>query len=291
MLKSRHFQPATAGLVAAVLGLGAAIAGVSSLRAAEQAPAQAAAPRPMVPMTAASILRDPATHIGLNVSMMAAVETILTKTAFVVDQDKSKTAEPLLVIAPALTAAPDLNAYVTVQGEVLKFDPAEIAKRAKGYTLDLSPDQIAKFTGKPVILATAVITPGLTDLAKKPIRPMTPDEVTFSGYMKAINTSLPAVRASLEKPDAAELKTHVAALKQAFTDVEAFLKTKGPADAVKFASESLKAATAMEAALASGKIEDIKAPAGTIQGLCAQCHKPFRETMEDGTYRIRGSVR
>jgi hypothetical protein len=288
MLISGHFRPAAAGLVAAVLGLGVVITAVSSLRA-EQAPAQGAALRPMVPMTAASILRDPASHIGLNVSMMAAVETILTKTAFVVDQDKTKTGEPLLVLAPSLTTAPEPNTYVTVQGEVLKFDAAEIAKRAKGYAIDLSPDQIAKFTGKPVVLATAVITPGLTDLAKKPIRPMTPDEVTFSGYMKAINTALPAVRAGLEKPDAAELKGHIAALKQAFTDVEAFLKTKGPADAVKFASESLAQATAMESALASGKLEEIKGPAGTMQGLCAQCHKPFREQMEDGTYRIRGT--
>jgi hypothetical protein len=291
MLNSRHFRPATASLLAAALGLGAATATVSTPRAAAQAPAQAAAPRPMVPMTAASILRDPATHIGLNVSMMAAVETILTKTAFVVDQDKTKAAEPLLVLAPSLNAAPEPNTYVTVQGEVLKFDPAEIAKRAKGYTLDLSADQITRFTGKPVVLATAVITPGLTDLAKRPIRPMTPDEITFSGYMKAINTALPAVRAGLEKPDPAELKGHVAALKQAFTDVETFLKTKGPADAVKFASDSLAQATAMENALASGKLEEMKAPAGVIQGLCAQCHKPFREQMEDGTYRIRGSVR
>ena len=255
-----------------------------------QAP-QGAAPRPMVPMTAASILRDPASHIGMSVSMMASVEAILTKTAFVVDQDKAKSIEPLLVIAPALTEAPELNTHVTVQGEVFRFDPADIAKRAKDYTLDLPAEVVAKFTGKPAVLATAVITPALRDLAKKPIRPMTPDEVIFSGYMKAINTALPAVRSGLEKPDPETLKGHVASLKQAFTDVESFLKTKGPADAVKFASESLAAATAMEKSLASGKLEEIKASAGTIQGLCAQCHKPFRETMEDGTYRIRGSVR
>ncbi len=242
-------------------------------------------------MTAASILRDPASHLGMNVSMVAAVEAILTKTTFVVDQDKMKSIEPLLVIAPALTDAPELNAHLTIQGEVITFDPAEIAKRVKDYTLDLPADQIAKFSGKPAVLATAVVTQELRDLAKKPIRPMTPDEVTFSGYMKAINTALPAVRAGLEKPDPETLKGHVTSLKQAFTDVEAFFKTKGPADAVKFASESLAAATTMEKALATAKLEDIKAAATTMQGLCAQCHKPFREQMEDGTYRIRGSVR
>ena len=47
---------------------------------AQQAPAPAA--RPMVPVAASSVAAYPDTYLGENVSVMAAVEALLSKTAF-----------------------------------------------------------------------------------------------------------------------------------------------------------------------------------------------------------------
>ena len=269
--------------MAATLGLVAAI----GVRA--QAPAQPA-PRPMIPMTAASLVRDPAAHIGENVSLMASVDAVLSKLAFSIDQDKTaSTGQDVLVLVQTLSAVPELNTYVTVQGEVIRFDPAEVVKRNKNFVVDLSPELIEKYRGKPAILATAVITTGLVDLAKKPIPPMSPAELAFSKLMNAIQPALTAVRAGLEKPDAAQLAGQATVLKKSFAEVEAFFKSRGTVDAIGWAGESLKHAGTIEAGIAAAKWDDVKAAAGAMQQLCTQCHAQHRERMDDGTYRIRGS--
>ena len=89
----------------------------------------------MVPMTASTIVRNPAAHMGETVSMMAAVEAQLSKTVFTVDQDKTKTGQEVLIIAPNLQTPPEANVYVTIQGEVFAFDPAEVAKKARRLSL------------------------------------------------------------------------------------------------------------------------------------------------------------
>ena len=55
--------------------------------------------------------------------------------------------------------------------------------------------------GQPVVLATVVVTTALVDLAKRPIRPMTPEEITFATWMNAIN---PAFTGTAQRPRAAE---------------------------------------------------------------------------------------
>jgi len=274
---------AVAGLVA-----GALLAGSLALRA-QQPPPAPAAPRPMVPMAASSLLRNPDAHIGANVSLMASVETILSKSAFTVDQDRTKASEKdLLVIAPTLNASPDLNAYVTIQGEVVKFDPAEIAKRSKTYKLDLSLEQIAKYQGRPAIFATSVISPAMVDLAKRVLPPPTAAELEFRKAMLAINPTFTALRGGLETPNAAQLKEQVATLKKSFGDVEAFFKTRGTTDAAGWAGDAVKLTTTMEAAVAATKFDDVRTAAGSLQQLCAQCHGVHRERQDDGSFRIKG---
>ena len=244
--------------------------------------------KPLVPLTAGSILLNPAAHIGENASMMAAVEAVLSKTVFTVDQDKTKsTGHDVLVIAPTLTEAPALNTYVTVQGEIIKFDPDEVTRKARNYSLDMPADMIEKFRGKPAIVATAVITAALLDLAKKPIPPMTPDDVLLDGYMKSINPAFTALRAGIDKPDAAQIKEQVAAIKKGFSDVDNFFKVKGMADASQWAADGLKVATSMEQSAAAGKWEEIKTSAATLQQSCTACHGARRERMDDGTYRLK----
>ena len=244
--------------------------------------------KPLVPLTAASIVRDVQTYVGVNASMVAPVEAIISKTVFTVDQDRTKsTGQDVLVIAPAMTEPPALNSYVTVQGEVFKFSPEDVATRARGYTLDMPADAIDKFRGKPAIVATAVITSGLVDLAKKPIPPVTPDDVVLTGHMKAINSAFLAMRGGLDKPDAAQLKEQIAALKKGFTDTEAFFKTKAIADAAKWSSEALQMVSTMEQAAGASKWDDLKTPVGSLQQTCTACHTARRERMEDGTYRLK----
>jgi len=57
---------------------------------AQQGPPQGggAAARPLVPAAASSIAQSPETFYGENVSMSAAVEAVLSKTTFTVDQNK-----------------------------------------------------------------------------------------------------------------------------------------------------------------------------------------------------------
>lgn len=245
--------------------------------------------KPLVPMTASSLLRDPQSHIGENVSLMATVDAILSKTAFTLDQDASKhTGQEVLVLAPTLNAPPDLNGYVTVQGEVFRFDPAEVAKRNKSYTLDLPQDAIAKYQGKPVILATAVVNPKLVDLAKRVLPPITPAELEFRKAMLAINPTFTALRGGLDAPNAATVKEQVTILKTSFTAVEAYFRGKGTTEAAGYAGEAIKAVTTMEQGAATAKWEDVKAAAGTLQGMCATCHGAFRERQDDGSFRIKG---
>ena len=244
--------------------------------------------KPLVPMTASSLLRNPKALLGENVSLMATVDTILSKTAFTVDQDATKTAaQTLLVLAPNLTTAPDLNGYVTVQGEVLLFDQAEIARRNKAYTIDLPADVASKYQGQPVVLATAVVNTKLVDLARKPIVPMTPAELEFQKAMLAINPASAELRNLVAAPDAARIKEQTAILKKAFTEVEAFFKGKGTTEAAGWAAEAVKIVSNIEASAAAGKLEELKSAAPQLQALCAQCHGVYRERQDDGSFRIK----
>ena len=77
-------------------------------------------------------------------------------------------------------------------GQLIKFDEKEVAAKLKDYKIDLSPADIAKFKGKPVVLATAVINNAGIDIAKKPIPPMSADELTLQKIM----TKLPPAQAA-----------------------------------------------------------------------------------------------
>jgi hypothetical protein len=272
----------------------AVLVGAASLMAtslavlARQAPSAQSAPRPLVPMTASTLLRDPQAHIGANVSVMATVDAILTTTAFTVDQDRTKTGPALLVLAPTLTAAPGVNDYVTVVGDVVTFDPAEIAKRAKAYTIDLPPDLIAKYEGQPVVLATAVIDPKLTDLARRPPRPMTPAELAFQKAMRTINPTFTALRGGLASPDAAQIQEQAGVVKTAFAEIETYFKSRNIADATGWAADAIKYSTAIEQGAAAGKWDEVKSAAGSLQQLCTTCHNAHRERQDDGSFRIRG---
>jgi cytochrome c556 len=261
------------------------------------APATPAAPaKPYIPLAASTLADHPDKYYGELVTVSGAVEQALSKLAFSVDQDKTKTTgKDVIVIAPTLMEPVALNTYVTVIGEVVHLDPAEIGKKGvditKEYKLDVAPDVIEKYKGHPVVLAKSVITNAGVDVAKRPPPPMTAEEEALSKIMKQIGPANTALRAALDKTDMTVAKEKANVLKTAFTQNEAFWKPKGKAEAIKFAEEARKLSEQINAAIGTGNWDEAKTHAGTLGQQCAGCHGAFRERMDDGTYRIKNSSR
>jgi hypothetical protein len=252
------------------------------------APPAGTPPKPLVPVAASSVANNPDPYVGEYVTMTATVEANLTQTAFSVDQDKTKsTGKEVLVLAPSLQKPTDQNQYVTVIGQLIKFDEKEVASKLKDYKLDLSPADVARFKGKPVVLATAVINNAGIDIAKKPIPPMTADDLTLQKIMTKLPTAQAAVRKSLDSKDMASAKEQATLLKDSFTQIEAFFKTKNNAEAIKIAGEGKQHADAMLVNLGMSNIEAAKTSVTPLGGVCGNCHGKYRERMEDGTFRIK----
>jgi hypothetical protein len=246
------------------------------------------AAKPLIPLAASTFAANPDTYVGENVTVTGAVEATLSKTAFSIDQDKTKTTgKDVIVIAPTLQTTVDQNSYVTVIGEVVKFDPAEIAKKAKNYTVDLTPDLAEKYKGKPVVLATSVVNAAAIDIAKVPPPPMTADDVALSKIMKQVGPANTQLRPALDASNVDVAKQHVATLKQMFAETEAFWKTKGQADAIQWAGDARKAVDSLEKAVAASKWDEAKTAAGALGTTCQQCHGAHRTRVDDGTFRIK----
>ena len=293
--KSTAFVAALA-LAAFVTSFTATTAGSPAVAVAEegqgggQAPPPAAntPPKPLVPVAASSVAANPDPYVGEFVTMTGAVEANLTKTSFSVDQDKTKaTGKEVLVLAPTLQKQADQNGYVTVIGQLIKFDEKEVAAKLKDYQIDLSPADIAKFKGKPVVLATAVINTSGIDIAKKPIPPMTADDLSLQKIMTKLPAAQAAVRKSLDSKDAAGAKDQATLLKDSFTQIEAFFKAKNNQEAMKWAGEGKGHAESILVNLGMNNIEAAKTSITPLGGTCGSCHGKYRERMDDGTFRIK----
>lgn len=251
------------------------------------APAAPATPqKPLVPVVASTLAAKPDTFIGENVTMMATVDQTLSPTAFSVDQDKTKsTGQDVLVLAPRLNEPVELNTYVTVIGEVVKFDPADA--KVKDRLAGFAPDALAKFTGKPAIIATSVINAAMNDVARRLPPRMTTEEEAFQKVMQKVGAANGAIRGIIEKSDANGAKEQAAALKAAFIATEAFFKPHGKADAMGWAQDARKSAEAIEIAAAAGKWDEVKATAGSMGKMCQTCHTAYRERYDDGSFRAK----
>jgi cytochrome c556 len=248
----------------------------------------APAPKPLVPVAASTLAAHPETYYGERVTMTGAIEQSLGKLAFSVDQDKTKTTEQqILVLAPRLNNPVDPNTYITVIGEAVAFDSAELAKRAKDYPVEISPELAAKYKGRPMIFATNVINTSGVDLAARLPPPMTAEEQALQKVMKAIAPASAALRADADKMDVNLTKEHAATLKQAFTQTELIWKAKGKADAVQMAADARKLAETIELDAAAAKWDEVKTSAGTLNTKCGACHGIYRERFDDGSFRIK----
>jgi hypothetical protein len=279
-------------VIVAALALAAFVTSFTARTAgqAPQAPPPAAntPPKPLVPVAASSVANNPDPYVGEYVTMTGTVEANLTQTAFSVDQDKTKTTgKEVLVLAPTLQKQADPNGYVTVIGQLIKFDEKEVAAKLKDYKIDLSAADTARFNGKPVVLATAVINTAGIDIAKKPIPAMTADDLALQKIMTKLPAAQGAVRKTLDSKDAAGAKEQATLLKDSFTQIEAFFKAKNNAEATKWAAEGKQHADSILVNLGMNNVEAAKTSITPLGGTCASCHGKYRERMEDGTFRIK----
>ena len=255
---------------------------------------QPAAPpaKPLVPVATNTVNANPDAYYGQGVTITAAVDQVLSKSAFAVDQRRvagapapSKPTD-VLVLVPNLQSPVDPKSYVTVMGELVKFDPAEVAKKAKDYKLDLPPDVIAKYTGRPALIANSVITDKFVDLAKRLPPPMTAEEETLSKVMKPLPPALAALRTAVDGSKTEDATKNAAVLKQGFTDIEAFWKPK-KADATQWAHDARVKVESIQAAITAGKWDEAKAAVPAVQQACGTCHNAYRERFDDGSFRIK----
>ena len=258
---------------------------------AAPAPAAGTQQKPYVPLAASTLANKPEAYYGEMVTVTATVEQVLSKSAISVDQDKTKsTGKEILVLAPTMNGTVDLNTYVTVIGELMAFDPAEVAKKAKGYTLDISPEVVAKYKGRPVVLATAVVNNAGIDVAKKPIPPPTADDLALAKVMKQVGPANTALRGDIDKMDVALTKEHAGLLKRMFIETETFWKTKNKPEPTQMARDAVKDAEALETAVAAGNWDQARTHAGSLAQKCGGCHRTYREAMDDGTFRIKAGL-
>jgi soluble cytochrome b562 len=251
-------------------------------------PAANTPPKPLVPVAASSVAANPDPYVGEYVTMTGAVEANLSKTSFSVDQDKTKTTgKDVLVLAPTLQKQADANGYVTVIGQLIKFDEKEVAAKLKDYKIDLSPADLEKFKGKPVVLATAVINTAGIDIAKKPIPPMNADELALQKIMTKLPPAQAALRKALDGSSADLTKEQATVVKTAFTEIEAFFKTKNNEEATKWAADGKRHADSILMNVANGNFDAAKTSVTPLGATCASCHGKYRERMEDGTFRIK----
>ena len=279
-------------LSAGSIALASFVFSLTALSAGQGAPPQAPAagtpPKPLVPVAASSVAANPDPYVGEFVTMTGAVEANLSKTSFSVDQDKTKpTGKDVLVLAPNLQKPAEANGYVTVIGQLIKFDEKEVAEKLKDYKIDLSPEDLAKFRGKPVVLATAVINTSGIDIAKKPIPAMSADDLALQKIMTKLPPAQAALRKALDGKDLDLVKEQAALLKTAFTDIETFWKAKGNTEAMNIATEGKKHADGILINVGLGHLDAAKTSITPLGATCGNCHGKFRERMDDGTFRIK----
>jgi len=289
-LKTTHgAAPVALGLLIALY----AVPGAQQPPAATPAPAAPAPAKPLVPVATNTVTAHPDAYYGLAVTINAAVEQILSKSAFSVDQrrvgaaaDVKHDPTDVLVLVPTIQSPVELHAYVTVMGELVKFDPAEIARKAKDYKLDLPADVVAKYNGRPALLATSVINEKFVDLAKRLPPPLNAEEEAYQKVMRQVGPAFAALRPAVDGSNAETAGKNAAVLQKAFTDTEAFWKPK-KAEPTLWAQNARKEVEAVQAAIAAGKWDEAKAHAATVGQACAQCHGAYRERFDDGSFRIK----
>lgn len=266
--------------------LAVAMAGIQAPQAPTAPPRRP--PQALVPVAASTLAANPDQFVGMTVTLTAAVDQRFGGTAFSVDQDKGKSAgQDVLILAPLLNAPVEPNAYVTVIGEVVRFDAADAAARMKDAMPVLAADVSAKYRGRAAIIATSVINGAMTDLAKRLPPPMTPEELALSKVMKQVGPGFTTLRQSATATNGPDTAAQAAALAKLFGEAAVFWKTQARPDAIQWTEDARLASQALETAATKGDWDAVKTAVPKLQAVCGSCHGLYRERFDDGTYRFK----
>ena len=282
-------QPPAAGTPAS----GAPAAQAPAAPAAPVTPAAPAVPtlpppaRAIVPVAASSVAAKPDQWVGEYVAMTGVVDASLGKMAFTVDQDKTKNAPDVLVLAQRMSDAVAPNTYVTVIGLLMKYDAADVAAKSKAHAQELPADVAAKYKGRPVVLATSIVNDKMLDLARFIAPPLTPEEEALAKAMKGVPAASGEMRKGADASNLELATKNVATLTAAFTQVETFMKKRGKLDAVKWAADARANVLTVEKSAKGGQWDAAKTAAAAVGGSCGTCHTPYRERLEDGSFRFK----
>ena len=178
------------------------------------------------------------------------------------------------------------NTYVTVIGLLMKYDPADVAAKSKAHAHDLGADA-AKYKGKPVVLATSVVNDKMLDLARFIPPVMTPDEEALQKAMRGVPAASGEMRKGADASNVELATKNVATLAAAFAETEAFMKKRGKVDAMKWAADARANVLAVEKAAKAGTWDAAKTAAAAVGSACGTCHTPYRERLEDGSFRFK----
>ena len=252
------------------------------------APAAPAA-KPYVPVPTTALAKNPDPYVGENVTITASVGKVLSKSAFVIDQmiKNVPAGADVLVLAPILNGTVEPEKYVTVAGELVRFDPAEIAKKVKGYQVDLPADLIEHYRGRPAVIAKVVVNDKMVDLAMRLPPPYTADEKALDDTMKKVGPAAAALRTAVDGSKADVTAQNLTVLKPAFAQTEAFWKSKGVPEAMKIAQDARGHVDAVEKAVAGGDWDAAKKSAASLAQTCGTCHNTYRERFDDGSFRAK----
>lgn len=278
-----------------VMSVKTILAGVLALFMVAQTPTPPAGrgrgPQALVPVAAGTLAANPDQFVGMTVTLTAPVEQRYGGAAFSVDQDRAKSGGPdVLILAPLLNAPVEPNAYVTVIGEVVKFDSADTAARMKDAMPVLAPEVAAKYRGRAAIIASSVINGAMTDLAKRLPPPMSPEELALSKVMKRVGPGFNALRQAATATNGADTATQAAALATLFAEAAAFWKLQARPDALQWTEDARTTSAAIESAAAKGDWDAVKTAVPKLQAVCGSCHGLYRERLDEGTYRFKRPV-
>jgi soluble cytochrome b562 len=249
-------------------------------------PAPGTPTKPLVPVAASTLAAKPDAYVGEFVSLGGAVEQRMGDRVFSVDQDKTKpTGKEVVVIMRNVSGAVEPNTYVTVVGEVVKLDPAELKER--NFTGEVPGDIMTKYANRPIVLASAVITPAGINVAMRLPPPMTRDEADYQKVMKQVGSANAALRKAIEGSDVKLARENAAALKQAFSQAESFWNRKDKDDAKGWSQDARRIAETIDRSAAAGKWDEVKTHAGSLGKTCQACHAAYRERFDDGSFRIK----
>ena len=250
--------------------------------------APAAVPKPLMPVSVGTLLGHPESYIDQTVTVTGPVEKSLSTLSFSMDTDAAKsTGKDLLIIAPRLNQPVVANGYVTVIGKAVIFDPATIAQVASDRKVDVPADIAASFKGKPVVIATQILTPNFVELTRKLAPPMTADDTAVQAIMRKVQPASGAIRGLADKSDMIAVRQNTAILRQSFTEVEAFFKQRNRPDVMKLAADARASVENIDKVVATGKWDEVKTASQELNQKCAACHGANRERFDDGSYRIK----